>query len=180
MRWSLPRSRPHCKGVSAAYYLIHGLKGGKLNAERDLRSGAQLHRRGGRPGCAAPDLPGRAGGPDANLSPYLRSRHETGYILRQSRIPVTEFRAGMIVGSGSVLFEMIRYLTEREPVLICPAWFFSEAQPIAIRDVLDYLVAALKIPGKRRQAGRDRREHAADLCGHAAGLCKGARAASAG
>ena len=84
--------------------------------------------------------------PTANLSPYLRSRHETGYILRQSKVPVTEFRAGMIVGSGSVLFEMIRYLAEREPVLVCPAWFFSIAQPIAIRDVLSYLIAALDTP----------------------------------
>ncbi len=68
-----------------------------------------------------------------------------------ARVPVTEFRAGMIVGSGSALFEMIRYLTEREPVLVCPAWFFSEAQPIAIRDVLSYLIEALKTP---ESAGR--------------------------
>ena len=82
--------------------------------------------------------------PTANLSPYLRSRHETGSILRHGRVPVTEFRAGMIVGSGSVLFEMIRYLSEREPLLVCPAWFFSTAQPIAIRDVLSYLIAAIE------------------------------------
>ena len=61
--------------------------------------------------------------PTADLSPYLRSRNETGHILRQGRVPVTEFRAGMIVGSGSALFEMIRYLAEREPLLICPHWF---------------------------------------------------------
>ncbi len=84
--------------------------------------------------------------PTSDLSPYLRARHETGYILRYSSVPVTEFRAGMIVGSGSALFEMIRYLTERQPLLVCPAWFFSEAQPIAIRDVLSYLIDALKTP----------------------------------
>jgi uncharacterized protein YbjT (DUF2867 family) len=84
--------------------------------------------------------------PTARLSPYLRSRHETGYILRQGHVPVTEFRAGMIVGSGSVLFEMVRYLSEREPLLVCPRWFFSQAQPIAIRNVLDYLVTALAQP----------------------------------
>jgi hypothetical protein len=84
--------------------------------------------------------------PTARLSPYLRSRHETGYILRQGRVPVTEFRAGMIIGSGSVLFEMVRYLSEREPLFICPRWYFSHAQPIAIRNTLDYLVAALEQP----------------------------------
>ena len=110
--------------------------------------------------------------PTTNLSPYLRARHETGYILRYSSVPVTEFRAGMIIGSGSALFEMIRYLTEREPVLICPAWFFSQAQPIAIRDVLSYLIEALKTPGKHWQADRDRRTNPPDLCRYAARLCK--------
>ena len=79
---------------------------------------------------------------------------------------MTEFRAGMIVGSGSVLFEMIRYLTEREPVLICPAWFFSLAQPIAIRDVLEYLVAALETPessGKLIEIGGPTRLTYADM-----------------
>ncbi len=84
--------------------------------------------------------------PTADLSHYLRSRHETGYILRSSSVPVTEFRAGMIVGSGSVLFEMVRYLGEREPLLMCPAWFYSQAQPIAIRDVMSYLIDALDTP----------------------------------
>ncbi len=84
--------------------------------------------------------------PTDDLSPYLRSRHETGHILRLGSVPVTEFRAGMVVGSGSALFEMIRYTAERQPVFICPKWFFSLAQPIAIRNVLDYLTAALDIP----------------------------------
>ncbi|HNA89511.1 MAG TPA: DUF2867 domain-containing protein, partial [Anaerolineales bacterium] len=65
---------------------------------------------------------------------------------RHGKIPVTEIRAGMIIGSGSALFEMVRYITERQPILTCPAWFFSQAQPIAIRDVLSYLVDALKTP----------------------------------
>ena len=65
-------------------------------------------------------------------------------------MPVTEFRAGVVVGSGSLSFEMIRYLTERVPVMICPRWVFTRTQPIAIRDVLDYLVAALEPAGERR------------------------------
>jgi hypothetical protein len=68
----------------------------------------------------------------------------TGEALREAGVPVTEFRAAVIVGSGSASFEMIRYLTERIPIMICPRWVFSKIQPIAVDDVIDYLVAALK------------------------------------
>jgi uncharacterized protein YbjT (DUF2867 family) len=134
------------KDVSAAYYLIHGKQGGKENAERDLTTARNFAEAAEKQGIERIIYLGELVDPTANLSPYLRSRHETGYILRQGGVPVTEFRAGMIVGAGSVLFEMIRYLGEREPVLVCPAWFFSEAQPIAIRDVLNYLITALSVP----------------------------------
>jgi uncharacterized protein YbjT (DUF2867 family) len=134
------------RGVSVAYYLIHGQQGGQVNAERDLRVARNFASAAEEAKIERVIYLGELVDPTANLSPYLRSRHETGYQLRYSHIPVTEFRAGMIVGSGSVLFEMIRYLTEREPVLVCPAWYFSEAQPIAIRDVLSYLIAALDSP----------------------------------
>ncbi len=134
------------QGVSAAYYLMHGLQGGKNTAERDLQVARNFAQ-------AAEDARieniiylGELVDPAADLSPYLRARHETGYLLRYGKTPVTELRAGMIIGSGSALFEMIRYLVEREPVLICPAWFFSQAQPIAIRDALSYLVDSLKTP----------------------------------
>jgi uncharacterized protein YbjT (DUF2867 family) len=74
-------------------------------------------------------------------------------------VPVTEFRAAIIVGSGSLLFEMIRYLTERLPVMICPRWVFMRVQPIAIQNVLDYLMAALESPetagGILEVGGRD-------------------------
>jgi uncharacterized protein YbjT (DUF2867 family) len=135
------------EGVEAAYYLIHGLRGGKVNAERDLQAARNFTQAAERQGIQRLIYLGELVDPTANLSPYLRSRHETGYILRQSHMPVTEFRAGMIIGAGSSLFEMIRYLAEREPLFICPAWFFSEAQPIAIRDVLEYLVTSLDVPG---------------------------------
>jgi uncharacterized protein YbjT (DUF2867 family)/uncharacterized protein YndB with AHSA1/START domain len=154
------------KGASVAYYLLHGMQGGKPNAERDLQAARNFIAAAERQGVERIIYLGELVDPTANLSPYLRSRHETGYILRQSHIPVTEFRAGMIVGSGSVLFEMIRYLAEREPVLICPAWFFSEAQPIAIRDVLFYLVAAPDVPdsaGKMIEIGGPTRLSYADM-----------------
>lgn len=134
------------RGVSAAYYLIHGQQGGRVNAERDLRVARNFAQAAEQAGIERVIYLGELVDPTAVLSPYLRARHETGYELRHGRVPVTEFRAGMIVGSGSILFEMIRYLTEREPVLVCPAWFFSRAQPIAIRDVLSYLASALDSP----------------------------------
>ena len=135
------------KDVSIAYYFIHGKQGARTDAERDLQMARNFAKGAEEASLERIIYLGELVDPPSNLSPYLRARHETGYILRQSSVPVTEFRAGMIVGSGSALFEMIRYLTEREPVLVCPAWFFSQAQPIAIRDVLAYLIAALETPG---------------------------------
>jgi uncharacterized protein YbjT (DUF2867 family) len=134
------------QGVSVAYYLIHGKQGGRIDAERDLAAARNFASAAEKAGIERIIYLGELVDPTANLSPYLRARHETGYLLRHSCVPVTELRAGMIVGSGSVLFEMIRYIAERQPVFICPAWYFSEAQPIAIRDALSYLVAALEVP----------------------------------
>lgn len=134
------------EGVWAAYYLIHGKQGGQVDARRDLQVARNFAEAAGEAGIERIIYLGELVDPTTNLSPYLRARHEAGSVLRHSSVPVTEFRAGMIVGSGSALFEMIRYLTEREPLLICPAWFFSQAQPIAIRDVLSYLIEALRTP----------------------------------
>ncbi len=134
------------KDVSSAYYLIHGKQGGRISADRDLQVARNFAAAANEAGIERIIYLGELVDPTSDLSPYLRARHETGYILRHGSVPVTEFRAGMIVGSGSALFEMIRYLAEREPLLICPAWFFSQAQPIAIRDVMSYLIDALKTP----------------------------------
>ena len=154
------------KDVSIAYYLIHGKQGGRINADRDLQVARNFANAAGEAKIERIIYLGELVDPPSDLSPYLRARHETGYILRHSSVPVTEFRAGMIVGSGSALFEMIRYLTEREPVLACPAWFFSQAQPIAIRDVLSYLIAALETPastGKMIEIGGPTRLIYADM-----------------
>jgi len=89
---------------------------------------------------------GGLGDPEHDLSEHLRSRQETGAALAAAGVPVTELRAAVIVGAGSLSFEMIRYLTERVPFMICPRWVYTRVQPIAIRDVLAYLVAVLDAP----------------------------------
>ncbi len=81
-----------------------------------------------------------------DLSAHLRSRHETGDVLRESGVEVIEFRASIVIGSGSLSYEMVRALTERLPVMVCPRWVAIKAQPIAIEDLLAYLVAALDLP----------------------------------
>jgi uncharacterized protein YbjT (DUF2867 family) len=134
------------QGMTIAYYLIHGIRGGRADASRDLQAARNFASVAETAGLRRIIYFGELVDPTDNLSPYLRSRHETGYVLRQGSVPVTEFRAGMVVGSGSVLFEMIRYTAERQPVFLCPKWFFSMAQPVAIRDVLEYLCAALDTP----------------------------------
>lgn len=139
------------QGVDVAYYLIHGVQGGKVNVERELHVARAFAQAAEAQRLQRIIYLGELVHPTAPLSPYLRARHETGYILRQGSVPVTEFRAGMIVGSGSLLFEMIRYLVEYQPILICPKWFFSQAQPIAIRNVLEYLLAA---PERPESAGK--------------------------
>src|SRR5690349_13263831 len=92
------------KDVSAAYYLIHGKQGGRTNAHRDLDVARNFAEAAGEAKIERIIYLGELVDPTSDLSPYLRSRHETGYILRTSHVPVTEFRAGMIIGSGSALF----------------------------------------------------------------------------
>jgi len=89
--------------------------------------------------------------PQAEISLHMRSRIQTGEALRQGKVPVTEFRAGVIIGPGSISFEMIRFLTELFPILIGPRWLHRCAQPVAIQNVLDYLLAALETPACRGQ-----------------------------
>jgi uncharacterized protein YbjT (DUF2867 family) len=154
------------RNISSAYYLIHGMQGNKANAERDLLAAHNFADAADQAGLKQIIYLGELVDPTANLSPYLSSRNETGHILRQGRVPVTEFRAGMVIGSGSALFEMVRYTAERQLVLVCPKWWFSLAQPIAIRDVLAYLTAALRTPesiGKLIEIGGATRLRYADM-----------------
>ena len=89
---------------------------------------------------------GGLGEPDQATSPHLRSRREVGDLLRESGIEVIEFRASVVLGSGSLSFEMIRALVERLPVMIAPRWVAVKTQPIGIVDLLAYLMAALDLP----------------------------------
>ena len=134
------------RGVSAAYYLVHSLGAGSDFSERDLRGARNFGSAAKSEGMQRIIYLGGLGDPATQLSAHLRSRQQTGDALRESGVPITEFRAGVIVGSGSLSFEMIRYLTERVPVMICPRWVYTRIQPIAVRNVLDYLIEALRVP----------------------------------
>lgn len=137
---------PALQGCAAAYYLIHSLAGGSDFHERDVKAAANFANAAYEAGVRRIIYLGGLAEASPELSEHLRSRQQSGDALRTSPVPVTEFRAGVIVGSGSLSFEMIRYLTERVPVMICPRWVYTRTQPIGIREVLDYLVAALDVP----------------------------------
>ena len=130
-------------GVDCAYYLIHSMGSGAGFHELDVEAARLFGQAAREAGVWRIVYLGGLGDPDAGLSQHLRSRQETGRALREGGVPVAEFRAAVIVGSGSLSFEMIRYLVERLPVMVCPRWVYSRIQPIAVGDVLDYLAAAL-------------------------------------
>lgn len=157
--------------VQTVYYLIHSLGGGGDFSDRDLVAARNCAHAAQKAGVQRIVYLGGLGDPKADLSPHLRSRQQTGDALREAGIPVTEFRAAVIVGSGSLSFEMIRYLTERLPVMICPKWVFTRIQPIAIRNVLDYLIAALRCPESTGRileiGGRDVLTYADMMTGYA-------------
>ncbi len=133
------------EGVAIAYYLIHSM-GGEDFAARD-REAARIFGEAARAaGVRRIIFLGGLGSDAGRLSEHLRSRQETGEILRQSGVPVVELRASIVLGSGSLSFEMIRALVERLPVMICPRWVAVEAQPIAVEDVVAYLAEALDLP----------------------------------
>ncbi|HTY40766.1 MAG TPA: SDR family oxidoreductase [Thermoanaerobaculia bacterium] len=132
-------------GVSVVYYLIHSM-GGEDFAARDREAAGILGRAAREAGVRRIIYLGGLGDRADGLSEHLRSRQETGEILRSSGVPVVELRASIVLGSGSLSFEMIRALVERLPVMICPRWVAVEAQPIAIEDLIAYLAAALDLP----------------------------------
>lgn len=132
------------QGVEVAYYLVHSMSGDSRDFAASDREAAHTFAEAARTaGVRRIIYLGGLGDDREHLSHHLRSRHEVGEILRAGGVPVTEFRAAVIVGSGSASFEMMRYLTERLPVMIAPKWVSTRCQPIAIRDVLSYLVAEL-------------------------------------
>jgi uncharacterized protein YbjT (DUF2867 family) len=135
-------------GIELAYYLIHSMSGREHGfEERDRRAAYNFASAAKRAGVRRVIYLGGLAAPGASVSEHLKSRHETGAVLRKFGPPLIEFRAGIIVGNGSTSFEIIRCLTERLPVMICPRWVTTRTQPIAVDDVLAYLLAALRLGG---------------------------------
>jgi len=132
------------EGIDVAYYLVHSL-GSPEFEDTDRENAENFAEAAKRAGVQRlVYLGGLTPGGD-DVSPHLRSRTEVGDILLASGVPTVAFRAAIIIGSGSASFEMLRYLTERLPVMVTPRWVRSLIQPIAIRDVLRYLVEAARL-----------------------------------
>lgn len=132
--------------VDTAYYFVHSMGADRDFTEKDRRAAANFAQAASAAGVRRIIYLGGLGNPDQKLSKHLRSRQETGDILRAHHPQVIEFRASIVIGSGSLSFEMIRALVERLPVMICPRWVGVLAQPIAIEDLLAYLLEALDLP----------------------------------
>jgi uncharacterized protein YbjT (DUF2867 family) len=133
-------------GVDAAYYLVHAMGDGGDFGERDRRGAETFRDAAAAAGVDQIVYLGGLGEDDGSLSKHLRSRHEVGRTLAAGPVPVTELRAAVIIGSGSASFEMLRHLTDRLPAMVTPRWVRTKCQPIAIRDVLAYLVGVLGEP----------------------------------
>ena len=131
------------EGAEAAYYLVHAMLSEKAFQEAERRQAEAFARVGREAGLGHVVYLGGLLPKEGKPSPHLRSRAQVGEILR-ANLPATEFRAGPVIGSGSASFEMVRYLTERLPVMVAPRWVLNPVSPIAVRDVLAYLVLALE------------------------------------
>ncbi|MFJ2775402.1 SDR family oxidoreductase [Kitasatospora sp. NPDC087315] len=142
-------------GIDVAYYLVHSLGTGRGFEATDRSAARAFGEAAARAGVRRIVYLGGlnpTGVPARDLSPHLRSRAEVGRALRASGVPTAELRAAVIIGSGSASFEMLRYLTERLPVMVTPSWVGTRIQPIAVRDVLRYLTAAASLPPEVNRA----------------------------
>ena len=146
-------------GVDTAYYLIHAMATPRDFAKEE-REGAQNFARAARDAGVQRIIYLGGLGTDEGLSPHLASRHDVGRLLRETGVCTIEFRAAVILGSGSLSFELVRALVERLPVMLAPRWVSQRTQPIAIDDVIAYLTAAAGIPLRESVVveigGRDR------------------------
>jgi uncharacterized protein YbjT (DUF2867 family) len=135
------------EGIDVAYYLIHGMGGDPVDfTKREVLAASNFAEAARKQGVKRIIYLGGLGKKEDKLSLHLRTRQLTGEVLRASGVPTTEFRAGIIIGAGAYSFEILRYLTERLPILLCPRWVRTKAQPIATKDVLRYLIDCLDIP----------------------------------
>jgi len=138
--------RPALQGVEVAYYLIHSIELGRQFEDTDRRAAATFAAAAKEAGVGRLVYLGGLSPGDQKLSPHLSSRREVGSILLASGVPTVVLQAAVILGSGSASFEMLRYLTERLPAMITPRWVHTRIQPIAVRDVLRYLVGCATLP----------------------------------
>ena len=135
------------QGVHTAYYLVHLMSGSKDFEREDRQAAMNFAAAAKKAGVSRIIYLGGLGDDaDPKLSPHLRSRHEVGDLLRESGVETIEFRAGMVVGAGSLSYQLMKSLTDRLPVMLCPKWLTTLTQPIAVDDVLAYLLAAKDLP----------------------------------
>ncbi len=134
------------QGVHTAYYLVHALGEDRDFEQREMRAAENFVAEARRVGVQRIIYLGGLGNERDGLSPHLKSRHEVGRTMRASGIPTIELRASIVIGEGSLSFDLIRDLTEHLPFMILPRWLATKAQPIGIRDLLDYLVQAIELP----------------------------------
>lgn len=134
------------EGVDVVHYLVHSMDGADDFRDRDRDAARTVRQACERAGVSQVVYLGGLGHADDDLSVHLRSRQEVGRVLADGPVPVTELRAAVIIGSGSASFEMIRHLTEVLPAMVTPRWVESRCQPIAVRDVLAYLVGVVDEP----------------------------------
>ena len=137
------------EGVDTAFYLIHSLGGEGDFAEKDKQAASNFAQAAELNNLQNIIFLGGLARQSEKLSKHLKSRHDTGKALREYSTPITEFRCAVVVGSGSISFELIRYLSERLPLMVCPKWVYTKTQPISIRTVLEYLSAALEKPDSK-------------------------------
>jgi uncharacterized protein YbjT (DUF2867 family) len=135
------------QGVQTAYYLVHLMSGSNDFEKEDRQAALNFALAAKKAGVRRIIYLGGLGDDaDPNLSPHLRSRHEVGKILRDLGVETIEFRASLVIGTGSLSFDLVRALTDRLPIMLCPRWLTTQTQPIAVDDVLAYLLAAKDLP----------------------------------
>jgi uncharacterized protein YbjT (DUF2867 family) len=133
------------RGAHTAFYMVHSMGSTGDFEEEDRKAASNFGGAAKASGVKRIIYLGGLGDASQPLSTHLRSRHEVGTILRQSGVPVIEFRASVVIGSGSLSFELVRALTERLPIMLTPKWVSAPAQPIGIEDLIEYLVRAVDV-----------------------------------
>ncbi|MDC8437874.1 MAG: NAD-dependent epimerase/dehydratase family protein, partial [Candidatus Nitrosotenuis sp.] len=137
-------------GINTAYYLVHSMEGDKKHwrefASRERQQAQNFLKAATNAKVKRIIYLGGLVNESLDLSPHMKSRKEVGEILASGNIPVTQLRASLIIGAGGGSYAMLRYLVERLRVMVCPKWIKSIAQPIAVDDVIEYLIGCMEHP----------------------------------